>query len=168
MRWKKTRWVLAAGCAALGWKLMTSALGMEGFSLDALAAAPRLIFSMAAFLSAVFLTTPETAFRIAEWFSRPFVAILFPSDEYSRPPLSYKLARRYRDEHRWEDAVRQYRKIIRYHPKERDAYLELIEVAHSMKNDALRREYAALLRKLFKRLPRADAEAVPHDGRQVH
>ena len=149
MKWKKTRWLLAAGCAYLGCKLMASGLRMEGFSLDALRAAPALIFSMASFLTAIFLTVPETALRMAEWCSRPFVAILFPSEEFLKPPLSYRLARRYRDEQRHEDAARQYRKIIKYYPDEREAYLELLAIADRTGDREMKERYAKMFRKHF-------------------
>jgi hypothetical protein len=150
MSWKKTRWLLAAGCLLLSWKLMASVLRVDGFSLDALSAAPSAIFSVASFVIAVFLMAPETAFRAAEVFSRPFVAILFPSEHFSRPPLNYRLARYYRDMKRWDDAARQYRKIIRYYPKERDAYVELLDVAAKMHDDEMHQKYKRLLRKRFR------------------
>jgi len=148
MKWVKTRWLLAAGCFVFSWKLMAAGLRMEGMG-----AAPYVIFSMAGFLITVFLTSPETALRMAEWCSRPFVAILFPSDEFAKPPLTYRLARRYRGEKRWEDAARQYRKIIRYYPKERDAYLELLDVAAQMGDRKLKRKYAALFQRRFAQRP---------------
>jgi hypothetical protein len=151
MTWKKTRWLLAAGCLLLSWKLMAAVLRVDGFSLDALSAAPSAIFSVASFVTAVFLMAPETAFWAAEVFSRPFVAILFPSDHFSRPPLTYRLARYYRDVKRWKDAARQYRKIIRYYPKERDAYVELLDVAEKMHDEELHQEYTRLFRKRFRK-----------------
>lgn len=153
MRWKKTRWLLAAGFAVLGCKLMATGLRMEGFGLDALKPAPLLIFSMASFLSALFLIVPETAFRLAECLSRPFAALFFPDEHFAKPPLTYKLARRYRGEQRWEDAARQYRKIIRYYPQEQDAYVELLEVAKRMRDKEMQKKYATLFRKRFKHEP---------------
>jgi hypothetical protein len=145
MKWKRTRWFLAAGSMLLGVKLM-----VVGLMTDWLSAALPVIASMGCFLTAVLLTSPETAFRIAEWCSRPFVAILFPSEHFNKPPLTYRLARRYRDEKRWDDAARQYRKIIRYYPEEADAYLELLHVAQQMGDRKMEREYGTLFRKRFK------------------
>ncbi len=141
----KVRWLLAAVCLLFSWKLMAAGLKIEGFG-----AAPHVIFSMVGFLSAVFLVAPETAFRLAEWCSRPFVNIIFPSDEFAKPPLSYTLARRYRHERRLVDAAEQYETIIRHYPKQRDAYVELLEVAAELGDDKLRRKYAGLFRKRFK------------------
>jgi hypothetical protein len=165
MKWAKTRWLLAAGCLVFSWKLMAAGLRMEG-----LGAAPHVFFSVIGFLVTVLITSPETAFRLAEWCSRPFAAILFPSDEFAKPPLTYRLARRYRDEKRWEDAARQYRKIIRYYPKERDAYLELLDVAAQMGDRKLKRKYAALFQKRFaqghEKLSRREEE-IPHAAGQA-
>jgi tetratricopeptide (TPR) repeat protein len=146
MKWKKTRWFLAACLMLLSVKMMTAALMMDG----GLATIVPVLVSMACFITSVLLISPETVFTLAEWCSRPFAAILFPSEHFNRPPLSYKLARYYRDAQRWQDAARQYRKIIRYYPKEADAYLELRQVAEKMGDHKMKQKYAALFRKRFK------------------
>ena len=145
MKWMKLRWFLAACSLLLSVKMMVTGLLSEG-----IAAAFPVLVSMACFIGSVLLVAPETAFRIAEWCSRPFVAILFPSDHFNKPPLSYTLARRYRDEKRWDDAARQYRKIIRYYPKEADAYLELLHVAAQMGDHKMEQKYGTLFRRRFK------------------
>jgi hypothetical protein len=115
MKWAKTRWFLAACSMLLSIKMMLKALLIESMGmLEGIGAAFPVLISVVSFLATVFLIAPETALRIAEWCSRPFAAIFFPSDHFNKPPLTYNLARRYRDEKRWEDAARQYRKIIRY------------------------------------------------------
>ncbi len=146
------RWLLAACCMIGSAKFMVMGL-IAGLSSQpgaggAVAAWPVLV-SFALFLVTVFLIAPETALRAAEWCARPFTNILFPSDEFSKPPLSYKLARRYRDEHRWEEAATQYRKIIRYYPEEKDAYMELFDVADALGDKKLRRKYTALFNRRF-------------------
>src|SRR4051812_37032990 len=108
MKWVKTRWFLATGCLLISCRLMAAGLRMEGFG-----AAPFVIFSAAGFLLTVLLTTPETALTVAEWIGQKCAGIFFPGDEFPRPPLTYRLARYYRQERRWVDAARQYRKIIR-------------------------------------------------------
>jgi hypothetical protein len=151
MKWAKIRWFLAACSLLLSVKMMVKALTVEGMGMaDSIGAAFPLLVSLGSFLTTVFLIAPETAFRIAEWCSRPFTAILFPSEHFNKPPLTYKLARRYRDEKRWDDAARQYRKIIRYYPKEADAYLELLHVAGQMGDHKMEQQYAALFRRRFK------------------
>lgn len=144
MKWVNLRWFLAAGSFLLSLKLMVTGLMSGG-----IAAAPPVIFSAFAFLGGVILIVPETCLRLAEWIGQKFAGIFFPNDEFSRPPLSYRLANRYRDEHRWEDAALQYRRIIRYYPRERTAYLELMEVADHLGDQRLREEYARRYRKRF-------------------
>lgn len=144
MKWVNLRWLLAAGSFLLSLKLMVTGLMSEG-----IAAAPPVIFSAFAFLGGVILIVPETCLRLAEWIGQKFAGIFFPNDEFSRPPLSYRLANRYRDEQRWEDAALQYRRIIRYYPRERTAYLELMDVADRLRDPRMREEYARRYRKRF-------------------
>lgn len=144
MKWVNLRWFLAAGSFLLSIKLMVSGLMTGG-----IAAAPPVIFSAFAFLGAVILTVPETCLRLAEWIGQKFASIFFPDAEFSKPPLTYRLANRYRDEQRWEDAALQYRRIIRYYPRERTAYLELMDVADHLGDHRLRDEYARRYRKRF-------------------
>lgn len=146
MRFKGHRWFLAAVSMGFSVKLMGAGLKIEGFG-----AVGHLIFSMVCFISAVLLVAPETVFRFAEWCSRPFTNILFPSDEFSRPPLSYVLARRYRGSLRLRDAVEEYEKIIYFYPGEIDAYVELVDVAKRLGDKELTRRYAALFKKRFHR-----------------
>jgi hypothetical protein len=144
MNWVKIRWFLAACSVLLCVKLMVSALLMNSIN-----AAWHVLGSVLLFVTSVLLVIPETAKRVAEWCARPFADILFPSEEFTRPPLNYQLARRYRDELRWEDAAIQYKKIIRYYPKEREAYVELLGVAEHLPDKKLRERYAEMLRKRF-------------------
>src|SRR5262245_60745687 len=104
MNWVKIRWFLAVCILLLCVKLLVAAL-----LINSINAMWHVFFGVIAFVAAVILVAPETAFRLAEWCSRPFTNILFPSDEFVRPPLNYGLARRYRDELRWEDAAAQYK-----------------------------------------------------------
>jgi hypothetical protein len=117
--------------------------------LNSINAAWHVLGSVMLFVTSVLLVTPETTKRVAEWCAQPFVNILFPSDEFSRPPLNYQLARRNRDELRWEDAAMQYKKIIRYYPKEREAYVELLVVAEHLPDKKVKERYAEMLRKRF-------------------
>lgn len=150
MKWVKLRWLLAACTLLLSIKLMVKA-----YQIESMGAAFPVLMSVGSFLATVLLIAPETARRLAEWCARPFANIFFPSDEFSRPPLSYKLARHYRQTQRWKDAAQQYRKIIRYYPSEKDAYLELLDVAEQMGDTESLRKYKSLYRKRFK-------EDLPH------
>ncbi len=120
-----------------------------GLKMEWLAAAFPVIGSMLLLLMAVLLIAPDTAVKIAEWCAKPFADLFYPSDEYEKPPLSYKLARRYKQERRVDEAVQEYEKILYYYPKERDAYVELIELAKQAGDDELQEKYEGLLREKF-------------------
>lgn len=138
------RWWLAFGCSFYSVKLMIKGLHLEGFL-----AAPFLIFSFVLVISAVLLIAPETAFKLAEAFSRPFTGIFFPDEKFSKPPLSYLLARRYRLEMRTADAISEYANIIHYYPQEREAYLELISLAKSTGHEKIYGKYSRKFQRRF-------------------
>ncbi len=141
MTWQKVRRILA-GLALLASVWLMSA----GLKMNWLAAAFPVIGSLLLFLIAVLLMAPDTVFKVAEWMAKPFADLFYPSDEFEKPPLSYKLARHYSQERRVEDAVREYEKILFYYPEERQAYLEVIELAKCVGDDELREKYERLLR----------------------
>ena len=112
-----------------------------------LAAAFPVTGSMLLFLAGVLLMAPDTAFKLAELCAKPFAELFYPAEEFEKPPLSYKLARRYSLERRVEAAVEEYEKILFYYPAERDPYLELIELARRVGDEELLKRYEGLLRK---------------------
>ena len=144
MHWKTVRRILAGVALLASVWLMSAGLKMEW-----LAAAFPVIGSMLLLLMAVLLIAPDTAVKIAEWCAKPFADLFYPSDEFEKPPLSYKLARRYKQERRVDDAVQEYEKILYYYPMERDAYVELIELAKQAGDDELQEKYEGLLREKF-------------------
>lgn len=111
-----------------------------------LAAAFPVIGSMLLFVASVVLTAPDTAVKIAEWIARPFAALFYPDEEFEKPPLSYVLARKYSQERKVDAAVQEYEKILYYYPEERDAYLELIELAQRVGDEELRLKYEEAMR----------------------
>lgn len=111
-----------------------------------LAAAFPVIGSLLLFVTSVVLTAPDTAVKIAEWIARPFAALFYPDEEFEKPPLSYVLARKYSQERKVEAAVQEYEKILYYYPEERDAYLELIELAQRVGDEELRLKYEEMMR----------------------
>jgi len=144
MHWKTVRRILA-GVALLASVWLMSA----GLKMGWLAAAFPVIGSLLLLLMAVLLIAPDTAVKVAEWCAKPFADLFYPSDEFEKPPLSYNLARRYKQERRVDEAVQEYEKILYYYPKERDACVELIELARLAGDDELREKYEALLREKF-------------------
>jgi tetratricopeptide (TPR) repeat protein len=132
----RARWALAAA-------ILLSQLALNDGSLFAA------FLNYAVFIAAFSLIVREATPWLAERFSLPFIDIYFPNLHFPKPPLSYTLARHYRDQGRLEDAAEQYQKIIRYHPHEEAAYLELLEIADQMENHKLSGQYAALYHRRF-------------------
>ncbi|MEY4485213.1 MAG: hypothetical protein RL693_2665 [Verrucomicrobiota bacterium] len=146
------RWLLAVACSVFSVKLM-----IKGLAQESLAAAPFLIISFGSIIAAVLSIAPDTAFKIAEAFSGLFTGIFFPDDKFSKPPLSYLLARRYAEELRTEDAINEYINILHYYPREHDAYLELTALAKSTGHEKIYRQY---YRKFHHRFPAARSVAI--------
>ena len=144
MNFMRTRWLLAVLSMLSSIWLMRAALKLQGNG-----AAGPVILSMVAFVSTVLLITPETAFWLAEQIAKPFANLFFPSETFKKPPVSYLLARRYRSERRFEEAVRQYENIIEFYPHERDAHVELIEVARQMGDEELAEKCTARMQRRF-------------------
>ena len=144
MNWQKARRILAGLALVASVWMMSAALKM-----DWLSAALLVIGSMLLLVTTVLLLAPDTAFKLAEWIAKPFAELFFPSDEFEKPPLSYKLARRYSQERKVDAAVQEYEKILFYYPEERDAYLEVIELAQRVKDEELRERFEGLLREKF-------------------
>lgn len=141
MNWQKARRILAGLALLASMWMMSAALKMGWLS-----AALLVIGSMLLLVTAVLLLAPDTAFKLAEWIAQPFAELFFPSDEFEKPPLSYLLARRYSQERKVDAAVQEYEKILFYYPEERDAYLEVIELAQRVKDEELRERFEGLLR----------------------
>lgn len=153
MKFLRTRWFLALLSVAASIWLMKAALKMQGMG-----AAGPVILSMVSFVTAVLLIAPETAFWLADQIAKPFADLFFPSESFKKPPVSYLLARRYRAERRFEEALAQYENIIEFHPRERDAYVELIEVARQLGDEERAEKYTALMQRHFPELERESSE----------
>jgi len=145
MRFPRVRWFLAAVCLTICVRLMVAALQIPG-----LGAAGHLIFSFATFILMVLLIVPETAFRMAEWCSRPITNIIYPSDRLDRPPLSYTMAREYSRRMRVEEAITEYEGIIQFYPQEAEAYLELMALAKKAGDEPLYERCEGLYKRRFK------------------
>lgn len=90
---------------------------------SALEAFPWLLFSTAMLvLVAIFVAFP-IAENLGIWISRFYM----PAAD-GIPPVSYVLAERYERELQWEKSLREYQKIIHYHPKELPAHLGRMRV----------------------------------------
>ncbi|WP_395742697.1 hypothetical protein [Prosthecobacter sp.] len=144
MNWQKARWILAGIVLLLSAWLMSAALKMGGIG-----AAFPVIGSALMFVTFVLIIAPETAVKLAEWIARPFAALFYPDEEFAKPPLSYVLARKYSQERKVDAAVQEYEKILFYYPEERDAYLEVIELAQRVGDGELREKYEEMWKEKF-------------------
>lgn len=144
MRWIIARWFFAVLCLAASAHLMRQGLKHNGIS-----AAGPVIFSLCAFVTSVLLMAPETAVRLAEAFGALFADLLFPSERFSKPPLSYHMARHYRACGKLEESLCHYESIIQHYPEERDAYLELLEVARALGDKRRLNRYTARFARQF-------------------
>lgn len=142
MHWQKARRILAGLALLASVWLMCAALRM-----DWLSAAFLVIGSMLLLVAAVLLLAPDTAVKLAEWIAQPFAELFYPSEEFEKPPLSYVLARKYSQERKVEAAVQEYEKILFYYPEERDAYLEVIELAQRVGDEELRERFEEMMRR---------------------
>ena len=169
MRWIIARWFFAVLCLAASAHLMRQGLKHNGIS-----AAGPVIFSLCAFVTSVLLMAPETAVRLAEAFGALFADLLFPSERFSKPPLSYHMARHYHTCGRLEESLSHYESIIQHYPGERDAYLELLEVARALGDKRRLSRYTARYARQFGHPPTVpplittDTDAVPQEqGRSL-
>jgi tetratricopeptide (TPR) repeat protein len=139
------RWLLAGICVGAFIILMQRATVS-----DFVPAAAQVIFAMLALISSVFLIIPETVKPFAALAGECFGSIFFPNTRFQKPPLSYLLANLYFKEMRYEEAVEEYRKIIRYYPDESTAYLELISIYQLTGETKLAKKYLNRFKRRFK------------------
>jgi hypothetical protein len=155
MPWMIARWLMAVLLMAASAHLMRAGLKHSGLS-----GAGPVIFSLISFVSAVILIAPETAFRIAEWFASFFSDLILPSERFPKPPLSYHLARHYRQCGRLEESLSHYESIVENYPDERDAYHELLAVAHQLGDRKTVARYSARYERRFGVPPPTSSAAI--------
>jgi hypothetical protein len=119
------RWLLAAALLYGANRFAIRALSYEGLS-----ALSYLLPAAAQLLSSVILISPELAYYVGDIISKPFASLFVPDEKFSRPPLSYILARKYSREMRYQEAVVEYLQIIKHYPGEREPYEEIIRIAN--------------------------------------
>jgi tetratricopeptide (TPR) repeat protein len=107
------------------------------------------LFSLlvAAFVASV----PDLANVVAQFLGDRFAAIMMPDEKYDKPPLTYRLARKFSRQGRLNEAMEEYLLIIRYYPEEEDAHRELIHVAEQLGDRRLLDKTQARLKKLLRK-----------------
>ena len=113
------RWILSASAFTVFVLSMRAAFKIESYG-----AAAYVIFALVCFIASILLLIPETVKPTCRYFSGLIIAFIFPDHKFSKPTLTYTLARRYMELERYEDAINEYAKIIHYYPGETEAYLE--------------------------------------------
>lgn len=118
------RWLFAIGSVGLSIWLIRHGIaagGITGSFFPILAAMILLVIG-------AILIAPE----LVAIFTKPLFAlvdsIFFPGGKLSKPVLSYTLPEFYTKEKRYDDALDEYRKILRHYPRESRAYLGAIEL----------------------------------------
>ncbi len=114
------RWMLAIG-------LLGSAIAMAAHGYRIL----EFLWFLPAFLLAavgIGLILKDVIHLAAAPFVSLVESIVFPRVSGGKPAPNYKLAAYYVEEERFADAIEEYRTIIRNHPGEKDAYLQLLEL----------------------------------------
>ena len=119
-----TRWLFAIGCIGLAIILLRK--GIAGGNL--VGAFFPVLVAMILLLCGVVLIVPELV-KVFTWPLLAFIdSVFFPGGKASRPVLSYALPDFYVKEERYDEALEEYRKILRYYPKEARAYVGALEL----------------------------------------
>ena len=147
------RWLLSSSLFVLFVILVRAA-----FKMESLGAAPYVIFSLVCLISAILLLIPETVKPTTQYLSARIVAFVFPDHKFSKPALTYTLARRYIELERYDDAVQEYAKIIHYYPGEIEAYLGMISASSLAGETQLAEKYKKQLKKRTANRVSVDAE----------
>ena len=119
-----TRWLFAVGGIGLSIYLIRVGIGRGGITSSFLP----ILGAMSLLVISVIVIAPE----LVKLFTMPLFAltdsIFFPGEKLGKPVLSYTLPDFYTKEGRYEEAVEEYRKILKHYPEETAAYLGVIEL----------------------------------------
>lgn len=112
------RWLFGIGCLGLSFRFATKGYYRFDFAL---------ILVGALFLVIGIAVLWKTIFHVA---TRPLMlmidSIFFPGGELAKPLLNLKLPAYYINEGRFDEALIEYRKILKYYPDETEAYEKAI------------------------------------------
>ena len=142
------RWLFAIGCIGLAIFLVKK--GIEKASITG--SFFPILGAMVLILSATIVVIPE----LLHVFTRPLFAlvdsIFFPGGKLSRPVLSYTLPEFYLKQRRFDDALDEFRKILRHYPNESKAYVGALEILleryEEVEEEAARELYAQAKKRL--------------------
>ena len=148
------RWLLSASSFILFVISIRAA-----FKMEALEAAPYVIFALICLIAAILLLIPETVKPTTRYLSGIITSIIIPDHKFSKPSLSYALARRYIEQSRYDDAIQEYGKIIHYYPGEIEAYLGMISASSLAGETQLAEKYKKQLKKRTANMVSVDVDA---------
>jgi len=118
LRGSLARWLFGVGCFGVALYLVRFIFANEHYELLHL---PPLVFLVG--LAAVW----KPLFRLA---TKPLIAfvdsVFLPGGKLEKPVLNLKLPAYYLREHRYEEALAEYRKILKHHPRTAEAYEQAI------------------------------------------
>ncbi|MEO8205247.1 MAG: hypothetical protein ABI615_03645 [Chthoniobacterales bacterium] len=141
---KIIRWLLALGVLYLAGKMM-----FIGFKTDGLGVIG-LLYAVSGLIAAVIITSPETVRFLTTPITRFLGGLTFPESRNTKPILSYTLARHYEEQERYSESIEEYKKIIRYYPKEQKAYLEMLAIAMQSNDLSTYKKYSRAFKRRFK------------------
>ena len=149
MKWPRfgvaTRWVVA-GLAGVAGVFLLARVPMDDGNWGAF---QKLLGGLAGLLTGVVFVSPE----LVRWTVTPLSglidSILLPSEEIV-PPADLKLARFYVQSLRYAEAAEECARILQYHPRHVDAYLEGIRAAGLAGDERLARKLYQGARKVLR------------------
>ena len=152
------RWLLAIA----SW--IVCALSFRNVLLhgDGFGATPALLFGFAGLIAGVLLVSPEIVRPVCDFFADAFLGFIYPGARAAKPPLSYLLARRYRDQRRFGEALTEYQKILHYYPKEKTAWHEMLLLALEAGDERTFHKYARRYLRRFREPFDANHMLPPH------
>jgi hypothetical protein len=179
MPFRILRWIFALGCLGLGTWLLSETLGSpepesfpedDGFPVSPVfGIAGRLIGGVLLILLGIVSLAPELVAIILVPFHALVDAVYLPGGRASRPELNLKLPAYYLQQDRPDDALAEYRKILRHHPDTLEAWVGAIDLLAGTFDEpaAARRLYRKGLRR-FRRRPEIRAALESHWQRVAH
>jgi tetratricopeptide (TPR) repeat protein len=118
------RWLFAIGSVGLSIYLIRRGIAAGGLT----ASFSPILAAMILLVIGAILIAPELVAIVTKPLFALADSIFFPGGKLSKPVLSYTLPEFYTKEGRFDEALDEYRKILRYYPREGQAYLGAIEL----------------------------------------
>lgn len=154
------RWLLGIGLLGFGFSLLANELGGDGDLSDHLElplhearrgiSLKHLGIGAGSIIVGILVIAPDIVRLAASPFLAFIDSIFLPGQRGGKPELNLRLPAFYREKERYDDALAEYRKIIRYYPKEPEGWIGAIELLAETfdEKEEARKLYARARRKL--------------------